>query len=115
MVDPVSTGIGMGTLSGAKVSTLVAGTIGSAISLRFAKDLTPTQKITSVVAGAFMAHYIAPVVAEHFALQSYEDTLGFLIGVFGLSLCAALIDAIKKAHPWGLIVARYGNPKDPEA
>lgn len=88
--------------------TIVAGMMGAIVSLRFASHLNWKERVTAVISGAIMSFYIAPWACHYFNLQQFEGTVGFMIGLFGLSLTAAVYEAIKKADPWGLIMARFG-------
>lgn len=92
-----------------KVTVILAGIVGAALSLRFSPELTRCQRITSIVAGAFIAGYLAPPVTQYFEVGSAEGAVGFLFGLFGLSLCAKVFETIKAADPWGLIMSRFGK------
>lgn len=91
-------------------SVLIAGFIGSILSLSFVGKMGKRQRLASVLSGIAMAHYIAPLIANLFHEENYETTVGFLVGLFGMSICAAVFRAIKNSDLWGLVSKRYGNP-----
>jgi len=90
----------------------LAGLIGSVLSLSFIEDMGKRQRCTSVVAGIIMAHYLSPLIANLFHEGDYEPTVGFLVGLFGMSICASIFRAIKTSDLWGLVKTRFGTPKD---
>lgn len=88
---------------------LFASFVGAVISLRFVKHLNIFEGLLSVLSGTLIAQYTAPLAAHVFNLDDYQVSFGVLIGIFGLSLTAAVYETIKKADPWGLIMSRYGR------
>ena len=90
-------------------SVLIAGFIGSILSINFIVDMDRKQRIIAVISGVAMAHYVAPLIANLFHEENYEATLGFLVGLFGMSLCASIFRAIRNSDLWGLVAKRYGN------
>ena len=90
----------------AKAGAFMSGIVGGIISMRFVKGMTKWERATGIVAGAVMAHYIASPIAFLFGVGEYVETVGFLVGMFGMSICGALFDAIKKSDIWGLIEKR---------
>lgn len=110
MPEPIS------SVAGAKAilsPTFIAGVLGAAISLRFTKDLGAWERATAVISGAIIAQYATPIAIMGLSLEGFDQAVGFFIGLFGLSLTAAIYEIIKKADPWGLIMSRYGDkPSD---
>lgn len=96
--------------TGFKLSVIIGGVVGSALSLRFADSLNRIQRITAVISGALIAAYLAPPFAAYFGIQSFEGAVGFLFGLFGLSLAAKIFEELRKADVWGFITARFGKP-----
>lgn len=105
MPEPISSAVGVQLLT----PPVIAGVVGSIVSLRFASHLNWWERLTAVISGAMMAQYCAPVAAYLLRLHEYQDAVGFFIGLFGLSLTAALYEAIKKADLWALAVSRLGG------
>ena len=95
--------------AGIKIPTLLAGLAGGLSSLRFISDLSHWQKATCVIFGGVQADYFAPFIADYFGSPQHETTIGYAVGLFGLSLTAAIFDALKKANLWQLIFNRYGG------
>lgn len=92
-----------------ETTVFVSGAVGSALSLRFLPDLTRWQRITSIIGGTIIAGYLAEPVADYFEVEKAVGAVGFLFGLFGLSICAKLFETIKSADPWGLIESRFGG------
>ena len=65
-----------------------------------------------------MALYLTPLITHYLDIDGLSGGVGFAVGLFGLSLTAALYYTIKTAHIWDLVMARYGSqpntPADPE-
>lgn len=82
---------------GLKWLPLAAGFAGAVISLKFIEKQTVPQRITTVVAGALIAAYCAPLTIELMSLSAsprMEGAIAFLAGLFGMSIAGALIKAI---------------------
>lgn len=86
-------------------SNIVASLAGSFISGGFSGLKTWREKLFAYISGALCAKYVGGEIARF--LHFNEEMCGFLIGVFGLSLCAAFLKAISKfgdsADIWDLI------------
>lgn len=94
-------------------SVIVAGFLGSVLSLSFIDGMGKRQRAVAIAAGMIMAHYLSPLIAHVFAYDNYEETIGFLIGLFGMSITAAVFRAIKSSDLWNLIMARWGGNNPP--
>lgn len=90
-------------------AVVIAGFIGSLLSLSFIDHMDKRQRIIAVISGMVMAYYLAPLIAFLFNEEKYEATIGFLVGLFGMSVVAAVFRAIKNSDLWGLITRRYGR------
>lgn len=92
-------------LLGLKKPFLIGGLIGAAISLRFIKEGTSLiGKIAFVASGWGMASYVGPVVASRLRLDGDDAySVGFVIGLFGLSLAAAVWEAIASTDWAGVL------------
>lgn len=84
-------------LDDAARNPFVAGVAGSMLSLKFAPGDSWIERLTNVVAGTLCAGYAAPVAVEFLHLESKtsQALAGFVIGLFGLSLCASIGEWIK--------------------
>ena len=75
---------------------ILAGLFGSLLSLRFIDNMGLRQRSMAILAGMGMAHYLAPLIAHIFSQDNFEETIGFLVGLFGMSITAAIFRAIVK-------------------
>lgn len=91
---------------------LIAALVGGVISMRFVDDMSRKERLFAIISGCAMAHYIAPLIASLFAEGQYEETMGFLIGLFGMSICSTVFKAIKNSDLWGLIEKRFSRNED---
>lgn len=96
-------------------AVVIAGLIGSLLSLSFVDQMGKRQRLVAVASGMVMAHYLAPLIANLFHEENYQETIGFLVGLFGMSVVASVFRAIQNSDLWGLIKRRYGNSTSPEA
>lgn len=88
---------------------IIAGLLGSLVSLGFIDGMGKRQRFVAVLAGTVMAHYLTPFVAHIYAEDSYAETIGFLIGLFGMSITAAIFRAIQSSDLWNFIMRRWGS------
>jgi len=96
MGEPVLTAAGVWITIKSSFAALVAGILGAAVSLKFAPGLSVWEKITTVTTGAILAHFLSEPISDYFGIHNYHETIGFLVGLFGLSLCAAVLDLLKR-------------------
>lgn len=92
---------------GLKFKVVVAGAIGAFISLNFFDNLKTGEKWTTVLGGWALASYTASPTTAFFELTnpSAEPGISILIGLFGMSLAAAIIKAIRDTK-WSEIIKR---------
>jgi hypothetical protein len=78
-------------------SPLAAGLAGSVIGLRFAPGLNWLERCANVIAGTLTAAYATPGIASWFDVTKPEmlSAMAFALGLFGLSLAAACIQAVR--------------------
>lgn len=73
----------------------IGGFLGAVVSLKLVEGLNLWQRFTTVLGGALCASYVTPLVLEVITLSTkLEAAVAFLIGVFGMSLVAAIAKAI---------------------
>lgn len=84
----------------------IAGFIGGVISLRFVKELQGTVgSLIAISGGAVTGGYVSPWIVDYWHLSaSAVGALGFLIGMFGLSLASALYVVITTSD-WKAMLA----------
>ena len=75
----------------------IAGLLGAMAGLKLAPGNGWIERATNVVAGTACAGYLAPAAAELFNLTSgpMHGALGFFVGMFGMSVAAAGMEAIR--------------------
>lgn len=93
-------------------AVLLAGFLGGILSMSFVDGMSKWQRAIAVCSGSVMAHYLSPLIAFLFKEGDYVQTIGFLIGLFGMSICAAIFRAIQNSDIWGLISRRFGRGND---
>lgn len=76
---------------------LTAGIGGALAGLRFAPGATLLERAFNVVSGAACAGWLAPAAVSLFDLTSVsaESAMAFLIGMFGMSIAAAVMEAVR--------------------
>lgn len=93
---------------------IIAGMIGSLLSLGFIDGMGLKQRLVAVSSGMIMAHYLTPLIAFLANEDKYQETIGFLVGLFGMSICAAVFRAIKNSDLWSLLRRRLAPKGDDE-
>lgn len=72
--------------------------IGATVSLRYIKDVnTLGARVSVVVSGGTISYFSTPALVDYFALVQGGNAaygIAFAIGLFGLSLTAAVINQI---------------------
>jgi len=78
-------------------SPFAAGALGSLVALRFAPGASWAERAFNVVTGSLCAGFLGPAVADWLHVTSPNMTAGmnFGVGMFGLSLAAAITQGIK--------------------
>lgn len=87
---------------------LTAGIGGALVGLRFAPGLTWPERALNVAAGGACAGWVAPAVGEIFQLASFraDAALSFFIGMFGMSIAAAVLEAVRTVA-WADIITSW--------
>lgn len=113
MVNTLETTTAAAAIPEVAKTVIIAGLLGGVLSMSFVDGMGKTQRAVAVVSGSIMAHYLAPLIAFLFKEGDYVETIGFLIGLFGMSICAAIFRAIQNSDLWGLIQRRYSGGNNP--
>lgn len=91
-----------------KTGILAAGLIGAAVSLRFVQHgLSIKARVFNVICGVACANYGAIPIAAYFDILEHQEAFGFLVGLFGLSLCTAIFRAVDEADLWAFIKDKF--------
>lgn len=70
----------------AKYSALIAGFLGSVVTLSFVRDLPRVAMLTSVGTGAVTAHYMTPLVWLSWPALSGQFGISFLLGILAMNI-----------------------------
>lgn len=74
---------------------VIAGLFGGIVSLRFFDKLSPWARAGTAIGGAVIAHFATPLVVGFFEVAPHnEGGVGFVLGLFGMSIVAATFDVI---------------------
>lgn len=101
MTDP-ATGILSAFLT-KKFGVVFSGFIGAIISLKFVDGLSLKARAFNVFCGVSLAYYITEYVVDRFGVGAYRDAVACLIGLFGLSACAAVFKMFNEMDLWAAI------------
>lgn len=83
----------------------LAGGLGALAGLKFSPGETWTGRFINVISGSVCAGYGGPALVAYWKVESHhmQGFLAFAVGMFGLSLAAAVAQAIKQLDLGGLI------------
>ncbi len=97
----------LSTPEGSKASLFVGGLVGGLVSMTFIK-MPVKQRIAAIGSGIAMASYIGSWVSGFVGLD--PEATGFLIGLFGISICNLIFESIKKSDlsvKWADVIALF--------
>ena len=94
MTEPIT------AVATAVIKQVAPGLIGALISLRYIKIDGTFNKITSVLGGAACTYYFSETVAAY--LGARVDLIGFVLGLFGLSIIAKCFEVIAEIKSQGI-------------
>lgn len=95
---------------GIKASSFLAGFIGGVISLKWVPEMTTWwQRGGTAIAGGFSAAYLSPLIVGYFEVKAGAGGIDFAVGLFGMSLAAAIMRAMSGADLWGFVVSKWGG------
>lgn len=75
------------------MAKIAAGAAGAFVSLRFVQG-SRIERLLMGVGGAALSYYATSPVAVWVRVQDAEGLIGFLIGVFGMSLVAKVYEVL---------------------
>lgn len=104
MTDPINSAASSHDMTKLVV---IAGFFGAVLSMRFVDGMSKKQRLFAIISGMVMAHYMAPMIAYLFKENDYQETIGFLIGLFGMSVCSAIFKAIQESDIWALLEKHF--------
>jgi len=96
---------------GLKVQVVFAGAVGALISLRFFDGLATSERWFTFVSGWALASYLAGPLTAFFELthSTMETGISMLVGLFGMSLVAAVIKTIRETDWAGIVKRKTGG------
>jgi hypothetical protein len=75
---------------------MIAGVIGSCVSVPFLPAGTKTMRVFMVFSGSACAIYLTPLVVDFFELlEKHQPSIGFIIGLFGMQVVHKIHETIK--------------------
>ena len=92
-----------------RAGAAIAGLIGSAISMNYIKGMSVRQWVFSIASSGAMAYYLALPAADYFEDDQLSGPIGFLIGLFGIAICAKVFYTIKTLDVSGILKSRLGQ------
>jgi hypothetical protein len=90
-------------------SPFTVGAVGALITaIKFTPGASFGERVVNVLAGSAAAGFVTPALVEWLGMTStaYASGAAFLFGLCGMSLAAAVLQAIKDTA-WGQIVASW--------
>jgi hypothetical protein len=92
-------------------SPFVPGALGALVALKGAPGASWGERIINVGCGALIAGFVAPAAAEWFGLASPEmrSAIAFMLGLFGMSLVAAITESIRSGTLTELLRGLFGR------
>lgn len=93
--------------------TKLAGVAGACFSLAFLKGTWP-ERMVMAVGGSLLSYYATPAAALRSGLP--DGLTGFLLGLFGMAICAKfweMIQATPIAELWQAGIAKVFGTKGP--
>lgn len=88
---------------GIKKAAFVVGLVGAVVSLKFVKRAQKWyENVLMIFGGSAAAGYLEPPVSAYFHVTN-GGFIAFLIGLFGMSLAAAVMGMINSTE-WGKLV-----------
>jgi len=81
------------SIQDASLVKLVSGIAGSFVSIRFVQG-TWFERLIMCIGGSALSYYATSPVAVWVGLPNAEGLVGFLIGLFGMSIAAKIYEVI---------------------
>lgn len=113
--QPFNLGLWAAKVSNLDLGTLLAGFAGSLITLRFLGPMPWYERLILVCGGAVITYYTTPLVLYWSNLVKYQNSIAFLIGVFGMSAIGAGLQFLSAigANPLELLRVILNRAKAP--
>ncbi len=93
-------------------STWFVSLFAAVVGLKFSPGESTIEKLGNVALGFGTANYVAPLIARKLSLGDYELGFVFLLGMFAVSLAAAIWQAIREIKLGSIINDKLGAKKE---
>lgn len=95
---------------GINKAAAIAGLLGSIVSLKLIDGLGWTGRIFTIACGGLLANYGTPLLLFYYQMDPrHEAAIGFFVGLFGMSIVAAVMKSIVGTDLWTLIQRKFGG------
>lgn len=96
---------------GLKLQVVVAGALGAFVSLRFFDGLSVWDRWFTFIGGWGVASYVSGFIHQYFEMKPGASELGIslLLGLFGMSIVAQVINLIRDTDWKALFKNRFGG------
>jgi hypothetical protein len=96
---------------GIEKTTTLGGIMGAILSLAFLEQKTgPIAKAFAIFGGWACANFLTPIAIDYFGLTvRWQGGLGFMLGLFGMLIIAAIVRALKALDLLKFIGAKLGG------
>lgn len=88
---------GFATYIGVKFASIIAGTFGAAVSMAVIKGPI-WYRFCLFLGGLVAAAFVTPLLVDTFDLSKSENAVAFLVGMFGMSIAAAIIRTVQDVN-----------------
>lgn len=83
--------------AGVKVAHVIGGTFGAAVSMAIIKGPW-WYRLCLFAGGLLFAAYVTPLAVDLLNMDKAENAVAFLVGMFGMSLSAAIIRTVQEVN-----------------
>jgi Kef-type K+ transport system membrane component KefB len=93
------------SVAGIKYGVLIAGFVGAALSLSYAKEMTRTQALTAITVGTVVSVMATPLALHYLALpEEFDRAIAFFTGLAAMRAVPVLFSLIDRLRdiklPW---------------
>ena len=88
---------GLAEYIGVKTGAIIGGGFGAAVSLAFIQGPI-WYRISLFGGGMVSAAYVTPLISNALDLGKSENAVAFLVGMFGMSIAAAIIRTVQEVN-----------------
>lgn len=96
------------------LTKVIPAALGALVSLRFVQGTLP-ERLLMTAGGVSLSYYATPTSAAWLQMTNAEGLVGFVIGLFGMTLAAKVYEAVQALDAtaigkdlWGALKKRLG-------